>query len=211
MTCGGCEARRPLSSAGLAGHRFHECLDVAERVSARTPAAQVTREITIAFDARAVVINEDTPVAHISVEAHRAHHIDIACVDELFVELRDRRGDVPEVDIQNLVARPEIANRFVDIVAHFREGPLAEFDSIGVARIDLNQAAIGRVIAKQPRLAGQAFNGRIVWMDAQANAFLLGNRSNLLDPVLQTLPHLLFANGLLGRLGHVVTDDQEPV
>src|SRR2546428_12445784 len=121
---------RETSVAGLLFDGLDKALDVAvgEGASAVTPGRVLER-------LRHVVVDEEAVEADFEIGLHRAVHVHVARIHELLVKLRHHAGHIPEVDVQDLVARAEVADLFVDvdIVRHFRECSLTELNPIRVA------------------------------------------------------------------------------
>ena len=89
-----------------------------------------------------------------------------------------RARDVAEVDVQDLVARAEVADLVVDVdvVLHLGHRALAELDRVAVARVDLDQPLVRGEVPQDLRDAAEDRHRRIARVDAQPNALFLGDR-----------------------------------
>ena len=156
---------------------------------------------------RHVVVHEHAFVSDLVVDANRPVHVHVAGVDELLVELRHGARDVAEVHVQDLLPLPEVPDHLVDVLAlHLGERPLAELDRVRVRRHYLDQTLVRGKAAEQHRDTAERLNRRVARVDAQPDAFFLGDRRDDLDPVFQVLPHLLFRVLTVVGLRHLLRD-----
>src|SRR5262249_25614996 len=137
---------------------------------------------------------------------HRPIHVDVAGVDELLAEGGHGARDIPEVNVEDLVARAEVADLVVDVdvVLHLCHRPLAELDAIAIARIDLDQSLVRGEIAQDLRNTAEHRHWRITRMNPEANAFLFGNRRDDAYPVLEIRPDLVLRVDPLVRQWHAL-------
>ena len=93
---------------------------------------------------------------------------------------------------------------------HLGHGALAELDGVAVARVDLDQPLVRVEIPQQLGDAAEDRDRRIARVDAQADALLLGDGRDDLDPVFKVRPHLLFGvDAVMGerhRLGVLIIE-----
>src|SRR5579859_2635065 len=88
-----------VSPAPLLRHRFNERLNIAIRK--RAPAVP---PLGILKRLRHVVVDKKPIKADFVIDLHRAVHVHVSRIDELFAELRHRPGHIPEMYVQDLPA-----------------------------------------------------------------------------------------------------------
>ncbi len=89
---------------------------------------------------RHVVGHQRAVVPNFFVDARGPQHVDAAVVDEGFAEIQAAAFDVAEVHIEDLLARSEVANHVVDLLAWLfellRHGALTEVQAVIRAFLD---------------------------------------------------------------------------
>ena len=82
--------------------------------------------------------------ADLFIYSHRLEHIDIAVIDERFLEVQKTSTDVSEMDIEDLAGAAKVADHIKDfspgILEHFSHGALAEVQSVVSAFFDGNES-----------------------------------------------------------------------
>src|SRR3954465_5149208 len=77
------------------------------------------------------------------VDAHRLQHVDVAVVDERFLEAQEPAANVSEMHVEDLVARTEVADHVVDFFPrfgqHLADRALAEIEAVIRARTDADK------------------------------------------------------------------------
>src|SRR5438128_801534 len=90
-----------------------ECFYVAKRVR------KGLRTIRISGDLRNMIRHHHSIVANFFIDPHRPQHVDIAIVDEPFLEIQKAAADITEVDVEDLAARAEVTDHVEDFFARF--------------------------------------------------------------------------------------------
>src|SRR5437660_281976 len=101
---------RPFVLSALAVHQLDERLDVADGEGERL------RALFVARDGGNVVGHDHPVVANLLVDAHRPDHVHVAVVREGLLEVEELALDVAEVDVEDLVPLPEVADDVVDLL-----------------------------------------------------------------------------------------------
>src|SRR2546428_13824957 len=96
--------------ARCAGNRRDQRLDVSKRESE----ALVT--IRVALDLRNVIRHHHPVKSDLLINAHRLQHINIAVVDERFLEVEKTSTDVSEMNVEDLLPAAEVADHIEDFL-----------------------------------------------------------------------------------------------
>src|SRR5262249_15012320 len=129
-------------------------------------------------------------------------HIDIAVVDECFLEIQKPSSDVPEMDVEDLFASAEVAddieNFFPRFLQHLRHSALAEVQPMIGTLFDghelletINRTEHG---FDSPETVAARHPG-ILRMASQLHFVLFGYRNNALKKVGNTLPVFVRIDG----------------
>jgi hypothetical protein len=109
----------------------------------------------VAFDLCKVIRHHHAVVADLLVNAHGFQHVDVAIVNECFLEIEETASDVPEMHIKDLLARAEIPDHIEDLLAgflqHLRNRALAEIQAV-IPTIDEVDKALQAVDRSEDRL-----------------------------------------------------------
>src|SRR5215813_5144782 len=89
-----------------------DCRDQRFYITERESEALIT--VPVAFDLRHMVRHHHAVETNLLIDAHGLQHIDIAVVDECFLEIQKPSTDVPEVDVEDLFACAEVADDIED-------------------------------------------------------------------------------------------------
>src|SRR5437763_10382233 len=92
--------------------------------------------------------------AHFPQRLHHLVHVHVAVVRKCFYEVRHGRGDVAEMDFEDLAASAEISDHFEDVLAHpvaaFRPGAYTKCEPPApTARRDLLGAMVAVVVREK--------------------------------------------------------------
>src|ERR1039458_419591 len=178
----------------------HEILTFGLRVGAVQQGAHVGEAIgglrvAAADQPGRVIENHDAIVVHVAQRLHDLVHVVVAVIHEGLDEVRQRRADIAEVNLPDLVGA-EVADHLLGILAGEL---LAALQPGAAAHADADIGTVGNfqrpfvaieVAEDAARHAGQHGDRRIVGMDADAHARFVGNRRHLLDEVSEVLPDL---------------------
>jgi hypothetical protein len=73
--------------------------------------------VRVAFDLRYVVRHHHSVEADLFIHAHRFKHIDVAVIDERFLEVQKPSMDVSEMHIEDLAPGAKVADHIEDLFA----------------------------------------------------------------------------------------------
>ena len=166
-----------------------------------------------------MVQNHGAAVAALVEQPHEHVHVLVALVDEGLVEPRQRRADIAEMDYEDLVAGDEVADRRRDVA----EGGSALQPAAGT---ELHPQVVGVGDGKGPVVAlpgadqagdaGNRRHRRIVGMQRQSHAGLLGDRDDALHEIGEVVPDRSLVVGpavaerFCGKLGAVYRPCRRP-
>src|SRR5262245_21165751 len=122
------------SCSGFGRDCSDQCFDITKRES------EALIVVPVAFDLRHMVRHHHAVETNLFINAHRLQHIDIAVVDECFLEIQKPSTDVPEMDVEDLFASAKVADDSEDFfprfVQHLRHSALAEVQPVIRALFD---------------------------------------------------------------------------
>ena len=140
--------------------------------------------------------HDHVSVADLFVGAQGFVHIYIALVGEGLDEIAETAADIAEVDVEDFVALPEVADDIADLVVgffeHFADRALAEVEAVVGVFGDLNEALESVDIAHDPVDAAQTLGPgyrRVVRVAAEADFVFGGNWNDALEKISDALPH----------------------
>src|SRR5207342_1877147 len=145
---------------------------------------------------RAVVQDDDAVERDVAECLHDLPHVVVAVVHERFDEVWQRRADIAEVNLPDLL-RAKVADHLFGI---FPGQLLATLEPRAAAQTDPDVRAVGdlhrtlvalEVAEDASRYTGEHRHGRIVRVDADVDAHFLGNGRNLFYEVGVVLPDLV--------------------
>src|SRR5262249_13134566 len=90
-------------------NRRYQRLDVTKREG------ETLVTVRVAFDFRHMVRHHHSVEANLFIHAHRFKHIDVAVIDERFLEIEKPSTDVSEMHIEDLPRRAKIADHIKDL------------------------------------------------------------------------------------------------
>jgi hypothetical protein len=101
-------AQQPITLRFRSDRRYQR-LDVTKREG------ETLVTVRVAFDLRHVVRHHHSVEANLFIHAHRFKHIDVAVIDERFLEIEKPSTDVSEMHIEDLPPRAKIADHIKDL------------------------------------------------------------------------------------------------
>src|SRR5215831_13842100 len=104
---------RPPCCSGFTRDCRDQRFDITERES------EALIVVPVAFDLRHMIRHHHAVETNLLINAHSLQHIDIAIVDECFLEIQKPSMDVPEMDVEDLFASAEVANNIEDFFPRF--------------------------------------------------------------------------------------------
>src|SRR6185312_3030397 len=149
-------------------------------------------------------------IADLFIHAESFDEIDVAFIGIGLDEVVAMAPDVAEVDIENLLARSEVADHVIDFLAgigqHFGDGPLAEVQSVifAFANRDELLQAIHRAEYGVDALIAFGRHTRIVRVAGHADLILVSDRDDAVQKVSNAFPVTIgvdfagFGEGSLG-------------
>src|SRR5262245_36177787 len=112
----------------LSRNRGDQCFDVTKRESKSLQA------VLIALDMRHMIGHHHAVVTNFFVYTHCLEHIDVAVVDECFLEIQETSADIPEVHVKDFAPCAEVSDHVKNLVTrllqHFRNGTLAKVQTV---------------------------------------------------------------------------------
>src|SRR5262249_40927804 len=149
-----------------------------------------------------MIRNHHAVETNLFIDTHGLQHIDITVVDERFLKIQKPSTDVPEMDVEDLFASPEVADDIEDFfprfLQHLRHSALAEVQPVISALFDgheLLETIDGTEHGFDSPETAAARHSGILRMAGQLHLVLFGYRNNALEEVGNTLPVLVRIDG----------------
>ena len=151
----------------------------------------------VAVERGRVVGHDHAVVASAVQDRHDARHVDVALVDEHLRVARHLALHVAEVDVADTPRLDVFLERLIDVhraAGHLLQGAQAQLDLVGGRGRDVHQPLVFLGPVDQPRGAAQRLHRRVVGMQRECYAALLGDRQNALKKPAQPLPEFVAAD-----------------
>lgn len=146
---------------------------------------------------RGVVEDDSSSVPFLHDASHYLKNVTVTFVKESFSEVRERGGNIPQVDDDDLVSL-DVVSQALEEVAHgsgaFKPAAAAEFHLDGGGVVGQFEHSLVRCLSSdQVRDSSEDFFGwRVVRMESQNHAKLLSGRDNSVEEVLHVGPEFFF-------------------